>query len=159
MRLIVALCLALFVVSPAFADAGPDLVVAADHAAGSAATAVTTHVNDAVPEPVKAALPDPAEDPAEAASLVVKAYKGGHLVPMAILLAFFGLKLAQRWIKWLKVGWRKLAVASALGGLTMLAERAASGTSPNWLMVMGAIGVAISMAVNAKGDEPEPAVG
>lgn len=102
-------------------------------------------------------VPDPAEQPAEAASLVYRLYKAGHLVPAIILFSFFLLTLLQRWIAWLRTGWRRLAVSATLAGLGMLVERAIEGTTPNMYMLMGALGVALSMVVNAKGEPKEPA--
>lgn len=142
---IVAICLGLFalgLVATASADAGPDtasLVDAGVQAAGSAAAAPT--------------VPDPNEAPGESASLLYKLYKAGQLVPAIILLVFFGLKVLEKRIEWLRTGWRKLGVAALMGGLAMLIERAASETTPNLSMLLGAIGAAIAMVVNAKGDE------
>jgi hypothetical protein len=75
-------------------------------------------------ETPRAALPDPADAPAEAASLVYQLYKSGHLIPALVVAGFFLLTLLQRWVAWLRTGYRKLAVACALAGLGMLAERA-----------------------------------
>jgi hypothetical protein len=103
----------------------------------------------------RAALPDPADAPAEAASLVYELYKAGHLIPGIVVAGFFLLTLLQRWIAWLRVGWRKLAVACALAGLGMLAERAASGVTPSLPMLLGAFGVAFAMWIKGEG-EPKP---
>lgn len=100
-----------------------------------------------------APLADPYTAPADSASLLYTLYKAGHLVPAIVVASFFGLVLAQRWVSWLRTGYRKLAVASVLAGLGMLAERAASGTTPNLTMVMGAIGAAFAMYVNTKGED------
>lgn len=104
----------------------------------------------AVSEPT--VLPNPAESPLESGSLLLKLYKGGHLVPAIVLALFFALTLAQRWIAWLRTGWRKLAVAASLAGLGMLAERAAEGATPNMMMLMGAFGAAITLYVSGKGE-------
>ena len=117
-------------------DAGPGLVDAGIAAAPVASTP----------------LPDPTESPLESGSLLWRLYKGGHLLPAIILALFFALTLAQKWVAWLRVGWRKLLVASVLGGLGMLAESAADGTTPNLMMLMGAFGAAMSMYVNGKGE-------
>ncbi len=160
MRFIVALCLAMFVATPALADAGPDAVVAADHgSASTVAPSVTVNAGSGaviVVEPPKP-LPDPAAEPAESASTVWKLYKAGHVVPAIIVLAFFLLMLAQRWVAWLRTGYRKLAVASVLAGLAMIAERAAAGTSPSLPMLMGAIGAAFALYVKG-GEAKTPAV-
>lgn len=103
-----------------------------------------------------ASVPDPAASPADSASLLYKLYKAGHLVPAIVVALYFGLVLAQRWISWLRTGYRKLAIASVLAGLGMLAERAADGTTPNLTMLMGAIGAAFAMYVNTKGEEKAP---
>jgi hypothetical protein len=146
MRLIVALCLAVFFVSPVLADGSADPVVAADHAAGSAASSPAT------PD----ALPDPVAAPLESAGLLYKLYKAGHLIPAIVVFAFFLLTLLSRWVAWFKTGYRKLIVASTLAGLAMIAERAAAGTTPNLAMLFGAFGVAFALYTKGEG-EPEPA--
>lgn len=103
-----------------------------------------------------AGLPNPAEQPADSASLLWRLYKAGHLVPAIVIALFFGLVLAQRWIAWLRTGYRKLAVASVLAGLGMIAERAADGTTPNLMMLMGAFGAAIALYTKGEG-APAPA--
>lgn len=97
------------------------------------------------------ALPDAATAPLDAGSFAWKLYKAGHLVPALILLAFFALKFAERRFAWLRNGTRKLVVASLLASLGMLAERAASGTTPNFVMVVGALGAAIAMWTRTHG--------
>ena len=113
-------------------------------AAGSAAVTV---------EPV--IVPDPVADPVESASLLWDLYKAGHLVPALFLLAFFGLKIAQKKVAWLAVGYRKLLVASVLAGLAMIAERAANGGTPNLPMLMGAIGAALTLYMRGEGAPSE----
>lgn len=129
---------------------------------GSAATAPaaaqpvpTSPAVETAPAPT---VPDPAEQPAESAGLLYKLYKAGHLIPALVVLAFFALTLAQRWIAWLRTGYRKLAVASVLAGLAMLAERAAEGTTPNLTMLMGALGVAFAMWMRTEGEPKQPVV-
>lgn len=139
-------------------DAGVLVVDSPSDVVAPAATATRPEPSpEAAPDSTApAALPHPVDAPQESVSLVVQLYKAGHLVPLLVVVLFFGLTLAQRWIDWLRLGWRKLAVASALAGLTMLAERAASGTTPNLMMLMGAFGVSFSMWMNGRGD-PKPA--
>jgi len=154
-KLLLALLVSISFFSPALAA---DPIIAADH--GSASTAEPTVTVNAAPGAVATVeapkpLPDPAADPAESAGVVWKLYKAGHLVPALIVLAFFLLMLAQRWVAWLRTGYRKLAVASVLAGLAMIAERAAAGTSPNLPMLMGAIGAAFALYVRGDG-EPKP---
>ena len=139
----------LFVAAPVLADGSADPVVAADHAAGSAASA-------SAPAPTVEALPNPAEEPVESASLLYRLYKAGHLIPAIIVFSFFLLTLLSRWVAWLKTGYRKLVVASTLAALAMLAERAANGETPNLTMIMGALGVAMALYVKGEG-EPKPA--
>ena len=99
-----------------------------------------------------ATVPDPVEQPAEAAGVMWTLYKSGHLVPALIFLAFFVLAWLRKWIAWLRTGWRAVGVAAVLGALAMLAERAVEGTTPNLTMIVGAIGVAIAMIINGKGE-------
>lgn len=111
---------------------------------------------EATSEPAPAAtVPDPIEQPAESASILWQLYKAGHLVPMLIFAAFFVLAWLRKWIAWLRTGWRTVTVAAVLGALAMLAERAVEGTTPNLTMIVGAIGVALAMIINSKG-EPKP---
>lgn len=157
-----ALVLALVSTSNAFADSPPvahvDTLYALNDSpqdAGSASAVVDTATQGsaaATPSSPQA-LPDPVESPSESAGLLYRLYKAGQLLPAIIVAAFFLLKLLEKWIAWFRVGWRKLAVTAALAGLGMLAERAASGTSPNLMMWMGALGVIVSAIVNFKGDE------
>ena len=112
---------------------------------------------DVAPAPAPAAassptLPNPAEQPQESASLILKLYKAGHLLPMIIVASFFLLVLLQRWIAWLRTGYRKLYVSCALASLGMLAERAADGTTPNLMMVLGALGVGLAMYMKTEGE-------
>lgn len=99
-----------------------------------------------------AGLPDPAEAPQESASLLFKLYKAGHLIPAIVVAAFFLLTLLQRWVAWLRTGYRKLVVSSALASLAMLAERAADGTTPNLTMIAGAIGVGLALWMKTEGE-------
>jgi hypothetical protein len=98
------------------------------------------------------ALPDPAESPLESAGLTWRMYKAGHLVPAIVLALFFALTLAQRWIAWLRTGYRKLITASVLGGLVLLAERAANGETPSWPQIAGAIGVSLALYTKGGGE-------
>jgi hypothetical protein len=125
-----------------------------------AAPAVTVAAFDAGPDVAPApaveapppVLPDPVAAPIESAGLLLKAYKGGGLIGALILLAFFGLSLAQRWVAWLRQGWRRLVVSSLLVGLAMLCERIAAGTTPTLAMVMGAAGAALALYTSGKGE-------
>ncbi len=157
-----AIVLVLALTSTAAADAGPVSVDVTDAGPLDAGPTPAVTVNagsgstvNVTPTP----LPDPLDAPVASGTLLHKLYKTGHLIPMAIVLMFFGLTLAQRWVPWLKTGWRKLTVASVLGGLTMIAERAVNGETPNMSMVAGAIGVAWALWKNAEGEpKPTPAV-
>ncbi|RPH65011.1 MAG: hypothetical protein EHM89_00280 [Acidobacteria bacterium] len=98
-------------------------------------------------------LPSAADvSPVDQASFAWKLYKAGHLVPALIVAAFFILFFLERKISWLRTGYRKVAVASVLGGLGMLAERVASGTTPNTMMLMGAFGAAFTMWMKTQGE-------
>jgi hypothetical protein len=69
-----------------------------------------------------------------------------------VLALFFALTLAQRWIAWLRTGYRKLITASVLGGLVLLAERAANGETPSWPQIAGAIGVSLALYTKGGGE-------
>jgi hypothetical protein len=142
----------------ASADVAPGEVVLLDAGPLDAVVAPIDAVAPEVYVPARTdapTLPDPQASPVESASLLWRLYKAGHLIPALVLLAFFGLTLAQRRVAWLRTGYRKLVVASALAGLAMLAERAAEGTTPSLPMLMGAFGVAL--ALYTRGDAPPPA--
>lgn len=137
-------------VEPFDAGAGSAGSALAPAAAGSGSATVIT------PAPVaESKLPNPVESPVESAGFVYKLYKAGHLVPALIVLSFFLLLLLQKWIAWLRTGYRKLVVASTLVGLGMLAERAAEGTTPNLMMLMGAFGVALALYTKGGGEPTE----
>jgi hypothetical protein len=102
-----------------------------------------------------ASLPD-ATDPAASSSFVWQLYKAGHLIPAIIVALYFALTFAQGKIAWLRTGARKVYVAAALAGLTMLAERVASGTTPNFGMLAGAVGAAFTMWLKTHGEPETP---
>jgi hypothetical protein len=129
-------------------DATEPVLIAQADAGGEAAPAPAATATPA-------ALPDPAESPQASASLLYRLYKAGHLIPMVVVASFFLLTLLQKWVAWLRTGYRKLLVASALAGLGMLAERAGEGTTPNLTMIMGAVGVAFAMWMKAQGEPAE----
>jgi hypothetical protein len=89
-------------------------------------------------------------------SFVWGLYKAGHLVPAIIVASFFALTFAEKKIAWLRIGYRKVAVSAVLAALGMLAERVASGTTPNLAMIAGAVGAAFTMWLKTHG-EPAPA--
>lgn len=121
-------------------------------------TALAPDATTAPEQPAPTAtVPDPIEQPAESASILWQLYKSGHLVPALIFLAFFVLAWLRKWIAWLRTGWRAVTVAAVLGALAMLAERAVEGTTPNLTMIVGAIGVALAMVINGKGEPKQEA--
>lgn len=148
--ILIALC---FVAPDAMADEPVAPVVAPFDAGVTLDAGVAPAPAPTAPE---TKLPDPATQPQESIGLVTSLYKAGQLVPMLIVLGFFVLTLLQKWIAWLRAGWRKLAVTAALAGLGMLAERIASGTTPNLAMMLGALGVVFSAIVNFKGEPAAP---
>jgi hypothetical protein len=138
----IALIIALLFPVVAFAqplDAGPSALVDA----GSASAPV---------------LPDAGTTPVlDQGSFAWKLYKAGHLVPAIIVALFFVLMFAEKRIAWLRTGYRKVIVSSVLVGLGMLAERVASGTTPNVMMFMGALGAGFTMWMKTHGEPPAPA--
>lgn len=97
------------------------------------------------------ALPD-ATDPAASGSFVWRLYKAGHLVPAIIVALYYALTFAEKRFAWLRTGHRKLYVAVALAGLGELAERVASGATPNTGMLLGTLGVAYAMWMKTHGE-------
>lgn len=129
------------VIVPAFIDAGAQAAPAVTVSAGSGSTVTVT----------PAAIPDPIEHPAEAASLLSKLYRGGWFGAGCIMLAFFALTVAEKKVAWLKIGWRKVAVASLLAGLATLTAAASDGTTPNGAQIFGALMAAGLLAIKAYG--------
>lgn len=106
--------------------------------------------------PVPEALPDPVADPVESVSFVVKLWKSGT-APAAIIVGLFLLLTAlSRKLKWLQKGYAAIATASLLGGLAMLLERAAAGTTPTLQMFLSALVAAVALALKPT-KAPEPA--
>lgn len=120
-------------------DAGPELAPAA----GSGSAVVI---------PAAAPLPDPVAAPVESLGLLQLAWKGGGLPATLIVVLFFALTLARKYVAWLREGWRRLVVSALLGGLVILVERIAAGTTPTLGMVLGAMGAAIGLLTQAKGE-------
>lgn len=116
------------------------------------AVTVEPLVDAGVTAPAVAPISDPTTAPLESASEVWTLYKAGHLVPAIVLGLFFLLTLLQKWIAWLRTGYRKLVTAAVLAALGMLAERAAVGETPNLTMLAGAIGVALALYVRGDGE-------
>ncbi len=157
MRFIVLILSLLFVSSPALADGSADPVVAADHGsasaeAGSGSSTTTTTITSTTGPTQAPSLPDPVADPLEAGGVLWKLYKAGHLVPALIVLAFFLLFALQKWVAWLRTGYRKLIVAAALGALGMMAERVSDGSTPNFAMVTGALFAAMALYMKTEGE-------
>jgi hypothetical protein len=116
---------------------------------------------DAAPDTVTITqLPDAAASPVDAGSFAWKLYKAGHLIPAIILAGFFLLVFLEKRIAWLRTGGRKIYVASALATLGMLAERVGSGTTPNFMMIAGAVGAGLALWIKAHGETAKaPAAG
>lgn len=125
------------------ADAGVALVAPFDAVPEIAPP--TFGPGSAVAVPVAAPLPDPIEAPGESLGLLQLAWKGGGLPATLIVGLFFALTLARKYVAWLRAGWRRLVVSALLGGLVILVERIAAGTSPTLGMVLGALGAAVGL--------------
>jgi hypothetical protein len=157
-KLVLSLAIILGLAGPVIADAGPVTVPAFVFDAGPEAPGVTVNAGsgstvNVTPTP----LPDPVADTTGALEALWRLYKDGQLVALFYLLGFFALVYAERKIKWLGVGYRKVAVTSLLVGLGMIAERAVSGSTPNASMLVGALGASALFAFKAVGPKPTPA--
>ena len=123
--------------------------------AGSAAPSVTVNAGSGatvnVAPPMPTGVPDPVEDPGGAIDALTALYTKGALTPFFYLLGFFMLVYAERKVKWLAVGYRKVCVSSLLYAAGMLAERAIAGTTPTMAMAVTALGGAALFAFKAVG--------
>ena len=93
-------------------------------------------------------LPDPIAQPAEAGNAVWTLYKDGALAPAVVLAVFFLLVALRNKLPYFKTGRRAAVVAAVLGGVTMLAERAGAGVTPNLSMLVAAAMAGIVLYVN-----------
>lgn len=84
-------------------------------------------------------LADPVKEPVVAVNQAVTLYKSGALIPAIVLGVFFVLFVLRAKIPWLRTGNRAAVTAALLVAATMLAERAAAGTTPNLSMVLGSL--------------------
>lgn len=103
------------------------------------------------------ALPDPIANPVESVSLVVKLWKSGTMPAAIIVGLFLVLTVLSRKVTRLQKGYAAIIIASALGGCSMLIERAASGTTPTAQMFMGAIVAALALALKPTPTPKAPA--
>lgn len=92
-----------------------------------------------------AAMPDPAADPLATASLVVRLWKSGALVPAIVVALFALVVIASRYVSWLGQGKRAVYTAGAVAALALLAEPASRGTTPNLGMIVAAIGAFVAL--------------
>ena len=122
--------------------------------AGDAGSASAPEAGSGSAAPAVTKIPDPVKDPGGALEELNKLYKNGAFAGLFYLLGFFALVYAERKIKWLSTGYRKVAVASLLYGAGMLAERAISGTTPNASMIVGALTASPVFAFKAVGPKP-----
>jgi hypothetical protein len=95
-------------------------------------------------------LPDVLEQPEETASVITTLWRNGQIPQALIVLAFVVLSIASRKVPWLAEEHRGIYIAAALGGLGMLAEAASRGTTPNASMIMSALIVSLTLAMNGR---------
>ena len=111
----------------------------ADTGSGSA----TVDAAPATPPAIDAPAPD--TDPIGFGGKVLQLYRAGALVP-AVLLALFGVAVFLRArFGWFKTGKQAVYVAAAVTALTMLAEPASRGTTPNIGMILAALAAAVAL--------------
>lgn len=104
-----------------------------------------------------AASDDILGDPLGFADRVEALWKSGAIAGAVILAAFGVLVLARSRIAWLREGHRAVWISAAIGGLSMLAERVAAGTTPNLSMIMVTLCTTLTLAANPKHEDDKTA--
>ncbi len=132
---------------------------------GSAVVAVDAAVSpDPVPAPTgeapgapesKSGVPDPIDDTGGFIGETTSSFQRGAYLNFALLLIFGIVVVAKKYIAWLRVGWRAIAVSVVLSAVTTMILALAQGASPTLAWGLGILGNAALVAINGKG-EPAP---
>jgi hypothetical protein len=116
-------------------DAGP-----APPAAAGIATSPTADVPPAPPA-------DPIADPGDFIDDTREAYQNGGWLGATLLLLYGALLVLQRWIAYLRTGWRKVVIASTLTALVALIAALSNGDPPTFSLVANTLVAAALLAI------------
>jgi len=155
-----ALIYGTFIIATAAAQPGSGSATATLDAAHGSAMAVY----DAAPATGEAPgapaadppIPDPIDDTGGYVGEVTSSFQRGAYLPVALLLMYGLITVLARYVAWLKVGWRKVAVTVATAALGTAVTALAQGAAPTLAWAINIVGGAVLIALNGKGD-PAPA--
>jgi hypothetical protein len=103
------------------------------------------------PAEVPPAIADPVAAPADFVDDVRGSYQKGGWLAVTLALIYGLLLVLQRWIAYLRTGWRKVVIASALTALLALIAALSNGDPPSLALVANVIGAAVLLAVKTGG--------
>lgn len=137
---------------------------AADDGSGSTAPTATATAFDAAPATGEAPgapvadppIPDPIDDTGGYVGEVTSSWQRGAYLSLALVLIYGLISALSRYVAWLRVGWRKIAVTVATAALGTAVTALAQGAAPSFAWAVNILGGAILIAINGKG-EPPPA--
>lgn len=142
-------------------DAAAPANVASVEPAGSGSSAAQPATAPAAPVAAPAPVPAPTATAAPAEpdiGTVTKLWKAGAITPAIIVALFVVLLWLSTHVAWLQRGRAAVIVASAIGGLAMLVERASAGTTPTASMFVTAMTTSVALFMNPrKPGENQPA--
>jgi hypothetical protein len=93
------------------------------------------------------AIADPVAAPADFVDDVRGSYQKGGWLAVTLALIYGLLLVLQRWIAYLRTGWRKVVIASALTALLALIAALSNGDPPSLALVANVIGAAVLLAI------------
>jgi hypothetical protein len=97
---------------------------------------------------VPAAPPaDPIAAPGDFIDDTREAYQRGGWLGATLLLLYGALLVLQRWIAYLRTGWRKVVIASALTALVALIAALSNGDPPTFSLVANTLVAAALLAI------------
>jgi hypothetical protein len=108
---------------------------------------------DAGPAPPAAEVqsPAPPADPIAAPGDFIddtrEAYQNGGWLGATLLLLYGALLVLQRWIAYLRTGWRKVVIASTLTALVALIAALSNGDPPTFSLVANTLVAAALLAI------------
>lgn len=106
-------------------------------------------------------IADPVAAPGDFIDDVRNAYQWGGWLGVTLLIAYALLMLLQRWIAYLRTGWRKVVIASAFTALIAMIAALSEGEPPSLSLIVNALVAAALLAIRTgvtSGGEPSRAV-
>jgi hypothetical protein len=92
-------------------------------------------------------IADPVAAPADFIDDMRGSYQKGGWLAVTLALIYGLLLVLQRWIAYLRTGWRKVVIASALTALLALIAALSNGDPPSLALVANVIGAAVLLAI------------